>query len=163
MSNTPYWSWVSAERLCFEYLNKELGTIEGVNGFKPEDYPRTATLSSECNNWMFEMSGGESPFIRSPVERGNASMLWMLATFTGRFTERDVAQRVAMAVWSILPAGETTDNKLTGIVEVQPTAYPSVTPDTVELANDLEKGGEQRIWVVKIPCHVVFEYLPQIT
>lgn len=161
MTTPAYWSWLSAERKCFDFISSTLGTLEGVSGFKPEDFPRVATLSSECNNWMFEISGGESPFIRSPAEQGNSRSMWMNATFKGRFTERDMAQQVACAVWDVLPAGEETKPLLAGIVQIQPTAYPSVVSDVVELASDLEVGGEARIWIVTIPCWVVFNYMAQ--
>lgn len=162
MSATAYWSWLSAERKCFDFVNKALGTVEGIQGYKPEDFPRVATLSSECNNWMFEISGGDSPFIRSPSEQGNTRALWMQATFKGRFTERDLAQRVACAVWDVLPSGESTDPTLAGIAQIQPTAYPSVVSDVVELTSDLAVGGEARVWIVTIPCWVVFGYLEQV-
>lgn len=163
MSDTAYWSWDAAERRCFEYIQRVLGTLEGVQGFMPEDFPRTATVPSECNNWTFEISGGDSPFIRSPQERGNTEAMWMLATFKGRFTERSLAKRVACALWEALPAGESDDPVLAGIAQIQSTGYPQCTADVVEIAADQEEGGETRVWVVEIPCWVVFGYLEQYT
>ena len=163
MSNTAYWSWDAAERRCFEYLQKVLGTLEGINGFMPEDFPRVATAVYECNNWTFEITGGEQPHTRSPQERGNSKVMWMSATFRARFTERNLAKRVACAVWEALPAGADDDPVLAGIAQIQPTGYPQLTPDVQDIANDQEEGGETRVWLVEIPCWVVFGYLDQFT
>ncbi len=163
MSESAYWSWDAAERRCFEYINKTLGTLEGVQGFMPEDFPRVATVPSECNNWTFEISGGDSPHIRSPQERVNTKSMWMNATFRGRFTERKLAKLVACAVWDELPAGAADDPVLAGIAEIQATGYPQITADVAEIAADQDEGGETRVWLVEIPCWVVFGYLDQYT
>ena len=166
MTTNAYWSWDAAERRCFEYFQAIIGGLEGVTGFMPEDYPRWATTAEECNNWAFEISGGDRPHIRSPVERGNARTMWMMATFKARFTERQLAKRVACLAWDALPAGVAdvaTYPMLAGIAQIQPTAYPQLMADVQEIANDQDEGGETRVWTVEIPCWVVFDYMDQYT
>lgn len=165
---TAQFDWQSAERKAFNYLQKKLGGLENVQAFCPE-FPLTINDSSvDLKQWRFEVSGGENVNFTQPSQRGQLTSWWMNAMFEGRFVNRSLGQKVAGIIKDILPAGQTgTDedeiNLLQGVQQIAYTQHPSLTRETIYLDNDNLTGGTIRIYLLSVPCWIVFENMEEYT
>ena len=54
-------SWEHVERAVFDYLVQATGAEEGVNAFRPWDWPRElVSPGSDFAQWSFQISGGDT-------------------------------------------------------------------------------------------------------
>lgn len=164
-TNTAEFAQETAERRCFEFLLKKLGSIRNVNGHLGE-FPKDIYASAaKANEWHFELGGGEG-VAHSPNERPMASH-HMQAQWTFRSPSRELCLRMLGLLRNILPAGEDVDGaELEGIQEFARDAEPGAPERTVILVRTGaagRRGGELRVWQVVQPLYVVFNNQERIS
>lgn len=169
MAAEPYrsaqWAWQTAERRCFDYLQKKLGTLENVGGFLAE-YERDALTDTKLNEWVFRINGGTNVHVPPPAGRSTA---WHNeALFEGRFTERSLALQTIGILRDSLPAGDATPDDaatLAGVSKLYLTAHPSIERGTLDVDADGDEVSQSmiRVWLVTVPMAVAYVNQPQIT
>lgn len=160
--STAEYSWQAAERKIFDYLLGVLGSVEGVEGYMPADYPRLANRSDGVNQWTIRLSGG-------PNDNANVNTVWHFeGVVEGRFTERALGMRTAGLIMEAIPAGALWKTRfpahdIDGIHEFSINEKPQLEPSTVEVDTELgDSGGEIRVWELTVPIHAVFGNLDRI-
>jgi hypothetical protein len=154
-------SFLNADRRCFGYLLNALGGLEGVTGYSGKWPRKTGDVDAlnpqDLSEWSFAINGeggGNINNMISPSERPKKS--WSAAAiFKGRFFDRGTALKVCGSLMAALPAGEDTDDMMTGIQYFGPEdgAMPTVLEEVFTVG---ETGYEQDGWAVEWPLQVVF-------
>lgn len=156
------YSWMSVERGCFEYLNRVLGTIEGVQAFPMKDMPRTMPSDgTDFFIWEFSINGGAIPVQRQ--QRGNLELgAWQMdASFRAICTTDDVAMLVGGVLVNALPA--TSADNINGLARLYPTEFPSREKTTERVFNTDRAGDERIFFEVTLPLVAAFSNVERMT
>ena len=160
MSNYLY-AWASIERGCFEYFQRALGTIEGVQGYTVDDLPRTMPSDAEDYFlWSFKIDGGSEV-----IQRGDRSQLingaWKMdATFQAWATTDYLAKQIAGIIIDALPVLPT--DGVDGLARLYHTAWPSREWVLRNVLSDDRAGDERRFVQLTIPMECAFGNTGQI-
>lgn len=144
MSDADYrFAWENAERGCWEYFNRVLGTIEGITAFDGDNMPRTVPGDgADFFIWTFKINGGAVEAFRqdrTEILGGNWHMNAVLDLWT---TSDALAKRLGGIILDALPV---TGGDVDGIAQLYPTAWPSRTREHREVVTG-DRAGDERIF-----------------
>jgi hypothetical protein len=132
---------------------------EDVSAFSPE-FPDTLDYTANAGGmWEFQFTGGGQPIdFDSNMNDPGSNSCWnekeMQATFTGDFTTREEALRIAGAIIDALPMPEYAVNKVRRFrILDNPTWQRGIR----KRRQDKSLGGEQQVWRVTSTFLVLFE------
>jgi hypothetical protein len=153
-------SWELAEKRCFDYLAQQLGAFKDITAYIGE-MPAKIDDATRYQQWAFEING-PGPVDRISIHQTSkpACTFCMGAMFTAVIEDDDDTaqaridcQQLAGKVLDALPVDS---GELTGIVRLEYTEMPTITRDMFLIKPDQAKGGEVRVWILRIPMMVVF-------
>ena len=157
-NESPEQAWISAETNLLAFFAEKLSAIEGTKIFLPQDFPKTFTDNpgkEESKILEFSINGGDEVVQIKGSQKPFCA--WQQdANLRGIFISRVEAQKVAGIVRSVLPLNKEDGDAPNGIQRLTYTEQPTITPDTIQVANDKSEGGEKRVWVLVIPMEVVY-------
>jgi hypothetical protein len=161
--NTAEFAWESAERRCFNYLNKTLGTIPDIQGFIAT-FPKAINATSSLVLWTFEINGGGGVVQIQANQAPSAS--WHLgARLRGLFTERTTAQEFCGRIKNILPYEiRFPDPLLENILRFSIADNPTLEQDVIPIQDDVSDiGGDYPIWRLEWGLSVAFTNSERLT
>jgi hypothetical protein len=160
MSEVYTYAWESAERRCFEYLNKIIGTVDGITAFQFDNMP--ATLPSTLDDvliWEFQINGGAVAVSR-PDRTHVVDGAWhMEAMFRAVCFKDKWARYVGGILFDNLPA---TKDDMEHVARLYATQYPSRRRTVLRILGDADSGQEDRAIELTIPMMCAFYNAPQI-
>jgi hypothetical protein len=161
MSASFVHSWASCERLCFDYLQTALGTIEGAQGFTPENFPREMTGDeSYWFIWTFRISGGAMDVQRQARTEATGGVWHMDAEFTALCASDAVAKQVGGTVVGALPVADTD---VPGLSRLYATQYPAIERVVKSLLNGENAGQEKTFFEVRVPMRAAFSNIDEVS
>ena len=159
MSNPFLYAWQTVETGCRDYLNTALGTIEGIQGFTEQDWPRTVPSNGDdFFIWRFGINGGGEVVQRNSRATVIGGAWHMDAEFMAICSTDAVALAVAGLVIDALPA---TSADVTGLARLYFTEWPSRQRIVQNLLNDENAGQEQIFYELRIPMSAAFSNTAQ--
>ena len=137
----------NVEQAIFAHLQTLLPDSDGTVG----ELPRAAT-SETPRLWMFGLGGGPEAL---KVEPNTNIYAWeMNASFTGAYASREDALD---DLWLLMDALPLVTSDIPQITRIDPIGPYNIFRQVVRTENDLDTGGEIRIWAIELPLIVTFE------
>lgn len=147
-----YLAMRAAEKRVAQALAEVLGSLEGLQYFEPQDFPRgyDAAVNDQWT-FSFERSAYDDDFHRSPAQLLDVGTFADTGLFIARRMTRDDAMRTRCYAASIFPYSG-------GNVQQAQLMSASLDGVTAEIITDTADGaaGQQRIWEVRIEILVIY-------
>lgn len=144
MTETALYVWRNAERNVFDRLLTITGDTENATAYLAE-LPKAMPSVTGVKVWSFHIQG-------SNEEAMKPRPFWRFqATLDGFFTERIEAQRLAGKILQNTPIIEGV---IDGVVLVRVVGF-ELNRGIRTLNEDLDKGGEERMWMLTMQLEVV--------
>ena len=146
-------AFINAEQRCFDWIKEKLADIDGgITGFVgelPIKMSDRGAVVSERQMWCFGFTGQTETFgsnVGFPSQCHRVS-----ASFRAMVTKRETALAIIGRLRTILPG---SPGALVQRMNIE--SGMSLGRDTVELANDQERGGLYRVHLIDQPLWVQF-------
>jgi hypothetical protein len=155
------YSWDSIERGCFEYINRVMGTIEGVTAYTLDTFPRTMPSDdADFFIWHFSINGGAVSVFRNDRTKLPGGPFEMDAEFMASCSTDRVAKLVGGILLNALPANNAD---VAGLGRLYNTEYPSRERTTKPVLNPTRAGDERIFFDVTVPLRAIFDNVERTT
>lgn len=153
MTATSDLAFINAEQRCFEFFKPIMIDIEeGIAGYigeLPISVGQAGYVVSELQMWCFAITGQADTMTTGIGQTAHCHKA--LASFRAMVSNRKTALLIIGRLRKFLPAGVHANVQRLDIMEGM-----TLGRDTVELSNDLERGGLHRVWLVEQPMWIQF-------
>jgi hypothetical protein len=153
-ANTWEYAWENAQRGCFEYFNKLLGTLEGISAHTITTYPPVLPdLEDKTFIWKFTISGGPITVFRQTRKEILGGAWKMNAVFEAVFNSEITARSVAGSIMNALPVLQTD---VEGLARLYPVSWPEINRIASRVRGSENAGEEVLAYHIQINMECAF-------
>jgi hypothetical protein len=153
--STFLYAWETVERGCFEYFQRALGTIEGVQGYTVDNLPPSMPDDAASYFlWTFKIDGGGDVIQRNDRTQLPRGAWKMDAQFQCWASTDYLSKQITGIIIDALPV--LASDGIEGLAMLYHTAWPSREWVLRPVVSDDRAGDERRFVQVTLPMECAF-------